>query len=83
VCETDWASHLEALVDASAADLSSFELTEWPVEESIVVRVDGVVVTTGWSYDEADRSINFEESAIPEGGSTIEVEYALFGDCEG
>jgi hypothetical protein len=83
VCATDWASHLEALVDASAADLSSFELTEWPVEESIVVRVDGVVVTTGWSYDEADRSINFEESAIPEGGSTIEVEYALFGDCEG
>lgn len=83
VCATDWASHLEALVEASAVDLSSFELTEWPVPESIVVRVDGLNVTTGWEYNETDRAIDFDESHVPEGGSTIEVEYALFGDCEG
>jgi hypothetical protein len=83
VCATDWASHLEALVEASAVDLSSFELTEWPVPESIVVRVDGINMTTGWTYNETDRAIDFDESHVPEGGSTIEVEYALFGDCEG
>lgn len=83
VCATDWASHLGALVEGSAADLSSFELTDWPVPETIVVRVDGVTTTTGWRYSEADNSIDFDESYIPEGGSTIEVEYALFGDCEG
>lgn len=83
VCATDWASHLEALVEASAVDLSSFELTEWPVPESIVVRVDGINMTTGWTYNETDRAIDFDELHVPEGGSTIEVEYALFGDCEG
>jgi hypothetical protein len=83
VCATDWASHLESLVEGSAADLSSFELTEWPVPETIVVRVDGVTTTIGWEYNSTDRSIDFDESYIPEGGSTIEVEYALFGDCEG
>ncbi|MDP2316256.1 MAG: choice-of-anchor D domain-containing protein [Pseudomonadota bacterium] len=83
VCATDWASHLEALVDASAADLSSFELSEWPVPETIIVRVDGIATTVGWSYIEGDRSVNFDEAHVPEGGSTIEVEYALFGDCEG
>jgi len=83
VCATDWASHLEALVEASAVDLSSFELTEWPVPESIVVRVDGLNTTTGWTYNETDRAIDFDELHVPEGGSTIEVEYALYGDCEG
>lgn len=82
VCATDWASHLEALVEASAVDLSSFELTDWPVPESIVVRIDGINTTTGWTYNEADRAIDFDESHVPEGGSVIEVEYALFGDCE-
>ena len=83
VCATEWASHLEALVEGSVADLSSFELTQWPVPATIVVRVDGITTTTGWEYNEADNSVDFDETHVPEGGATIEVEYALFGDCEG
>lgn len=83
ICATDWASHLQALAEGSAADLSSFELTQWPVPETIVVRIDGVTTTTGWTYVEAERTIKFEESAIPEGGSTIEIEYAVAGGCSG
>jgi len=83
VCATDWASHLEALVEGSAQDLSQFDLTAWPVPETIEVRIDGISTTVGWSYDGADRAVVFEDSAIPEGGSTIEVEYALYGDCSG
>ncbi|MFZ5481359.1 MAG: choice-of-anchor D domain-containing protein [Myxococcota bacterium] len=81
VCATDWASHLEALVEGSAIDLSSFELSDWPVPETIVVRVDGVTVTGTWEYNETDNAIDFDETHVPEGGSTIEVEYALYGDC--
>lgn len=84
VCATDWASHLEALVEASSADLSSFALTEEPVPETIVVRVDGITTTLGWEYEPTTRSVDFDESSVPEGGSTIEVEYALApDDCEG
>jgi hypothetical protein len=82
VCATDWSSHLEALVQGSAQDLSSFDLTQWPVPETIQVRIDGINTTTGWSWNEADNSVDFEESSIPEGGATIEIEYALMGDCE-
>ena len=81
VCATDWSSHLESLVEASAPDLSSFELTAWPVPETIVVAIDGVTVTSGWSYNGADNTVDFEETSVPEGGATIEIEYALFGDC--
>ena len=30
-----------------------------------------------------DNTIDFEEAFVPEGGSTIQVDYALYGDCEG
>ncbi len=81
VCATDWASHLKALVDSSTLDLSSFELSDFPVPSTIVVTVDGVVQTSGWTYDAVDNSVNFDDDHIPAGGSTIEVQYALYGNC--
>lgn len=81
VCATDWASHLKALVDSSTLDLSSFELSDFPVPSTIVVSVDGVVQTSGWTYDSVDNSVNFDDDHIPAGGSTIEVQYALYGNC--
>jgi len=83
ICAEDWASHLEALAEGSAQNLSSFALTELPVEETIVVRVDGIRTTTGWTYATEGNSIDFDEEHVPLGGSTIEIEYALFGDCDG
>ena len=83
ICATDWASHLEALAEGSAANLSSFELTEWPVPETIDVKIDGVRTTTGWSYNATDRAVDFDDDHIPDGGSTIEVQYDLAADCEG
>jgi hypothetical protein len=83
ICATDWASHLEAIAEGSAADLSSFELTQWPVPETIVVRVDGINQTTGWTYNGTDNTVDFDELSIPEGGSTVEVDYALYGSCDG
>jgi len=82
ICATDWASHLTALAEASAAVLDTFGLTATPVPETLVVRVDGVTSTLGWSYEESTNSVVFDMEYIPEGGSTIEVEYALMGDCE-
>ena len=82
ICATDWGPHLQDLAEGSATDLSSFELTDWPVEETIVVKIDGVTTTIGWEYNRTDNAIDFNEGYVPEGGSTIEVEYALFGDCD-
>ncbi len=82
ICATDWASHLSALAEASSALLDSFTLTTEPVPETITVRVDGVTHTLGWSYDADINSVIFDTDHIPEGGATVEIAYALKGDCE-
>ena len=83
ICATDFGSHLEALAEGSAADLTTFELSDIPVPETLEVTVNGIPTSVGWSYNAIDNSIEFEEDLTPEGGSTIQVDYALYGDCEG
>lgn len=82
ICSTDWSNHLTALAEGSTTDLSSFELTQWPVPETIIVRLDGLQTTVGWEYNPTDNAIDFDPDHVPEGGATITVEYTLFGDCE-
>lgn len=81
ICATDWAAHLESLAEVAATDLSTFDLSQTAVPETIEVRVDGVVQTVGWTYDPNDNSVNFDDDHIPSGGSSIEIEYALYADC--
>jgi hypothetical protein len=83
ICATDWGAHLEALAAGSAADLSSFALTEYPVPETLVVKVDGITTTVGWNYNASTNAVDFASDYVPEGGSTIEISYALYGDCDG
>jgi hypothetical protein len=82
ICATDWASYLEALAEESGANLDEFELTQYPVPETIEVRVNGLSVSVGWEYDPAGNAVVFDETSIPEGGATVEIEYGLYGDCE-
>lgn len=81
ICATDWASHLEVLAEGSAANLRAFELTQDPVPDTIVVTVDGVRQTEGWGYEGDGNRVVFDESHVPPGGSTIDIAYALLGDC--
>lgn len=81
ICATDWASHLEALAEGSAQDLTSFELTQWPVPETIEVRINSVRSAVGWSYNPTDNAIDFDPDHVPEGGDIIQVDYAVYGDC--
>jgi len=82
ICATDWGSHLETLAENASQDLSSFELTGTPVEETIEVAVDGITTVGTWTYNQADNTVDFELDHVPEGGSTIDVEYTLMGDCQ-
>jgi hypothetical protein len=82
ICASDWTSHMEALAEASAPDMSSFELTDWPVTETIVVRVDGVPLTEGWAYSPTHNGIDFDSTHLPAAGATVEVEYAQYGGCD-
>jgi len=56
-------------------------LTQQPVPSTIEVILNGQRTTIGWSYNPTDNSIEFDPDNIPAGGDTIEVEYAIYGDC--
>ena len=81
ICATDWATQLEALAEGSAQDLTSFALTQQPVPSTIEVTLNGLPTTVGWSYNPTDNAIDFDPDYVPEGGDTIEVDYAVYGDC--
>jgi hypothetical protein len=81
ICATDWGTHLEALAEGSAQDLTSFELTQWPIPETITVKVNSLGTTLGWTYNPTDNSIDFDPDYVPEGGDIIQVDYAIYGDC--
>ena len=81
ICAQDWGTYLEELAEGSAADLSSFGLTEPPVPETIVVKVNGITTTVGWEYNDSTNSIDFDPDNIPLGGDTIDVNYAVLGNC--
>ncbi|HSP77466.1 MAG TPA: choice-of-anchor D domain-containing protein [Myxococcaceae bacterium] len=78
ICTPNWASSLERLSESAFGPNRSFPLSEEPEDASrIVVRVDGVPVTSGWSYDPVNNSILFEVSATPPPGAIIEVTYPV------
>ena len=79
ICESSWDDHMESIVEET---IREFELSDWPVSETVDVWLDGVRLESGWAYSEAENTINFDEGVLPEFG-TIEVRYALFGECEG
>ncbi len=81
ICATDWGSNMTELAESSAADLSSFALTQAPVPETIEVYIDGVRTTAGWTYDSGDTVVRFDDDHIPGGGTTINISYMVAGDC--
>lgn len=81
ICATDWADYLTTIGEEAAEQKNSFALTERPVEETIVVVVDGITYYSGWSYDDVNQTVDFETDSIPAGGSTITITYSTYGDC--
>ncbi len=54
--------------------MSSFALSQNPVS-NVVVKVNGLQVMTGWTYDTQNRSVKFDDQSIPPEGATITIEY--------
>ena len=79
ICATDWGTQLQALGNQVVAR-SKFPLSEQdPVEDTIKVFVDGQELEEGWVYDQFTNQIIFDATAIPAAGTSIRVEYALWG----
>jgi len=78
ICAADWGNQMQDLAD-TVSTRRTFTLDEPdPIEDSIVVLVNGQTAT-GWSYDPVGNAVIFEESAVPEANQTITIEYGIWG----
>ncbi len=78
ICASDWGNQMQDLANTVTVR-STFELDEDdPIESSIIVSVNGQLVTE-WSYDPASNAIVFDEGSIPEASQTIMIEYGIWG----
>ena len=80
LCAEDWGAELEGLAHDSILN-RSFELTDIPYEETIIVEVDGSEVTD-WAYNDTENSVDFMGAYVPESGTEIEIRYSVLADCD-
>ena len=73
---------LEALAQSAADTTSSFALSQHPVPDTIRVEIDGISSTVGWTYSPTGNTIDFDSDYVPEGGSSVRIEYVLHGECD-
>jgi hypothetical protein len=79
ICDNDFGPSMVLMANKIATLGTQFYLDRIPVENTIVVRVNGVVIpndpTNGWSYNATANSIMFHGSAIPQQGAVIGVDF--------
>ncbi|MFT3711222.1 MAG: choice-of-anchor D domain-containing protein [Archangium sp.] len=74
ICTTNWANDLQAISRSVFGSQREFELTGVARGMSeITVTIDGMPVTTGWSYDAAQNRVVF--TTPPPSGSVIVISY--------
>ena len=78
ICAADWSVTMDTLARDSMAMLS-FPLSDYPIEDTLTVSVDGVA-SADWTYDSAANSVTF--TVAPTDGAAIDIEYAVWADCD-
>jgi hypothetical protein len=81
VCSDDWSVFLTELGYEAAGLKRSFHLRRIPIEETIVVTLDGAEPGPGvWTYSKVTNSIDFPIEHVPDELAMIEVTYQLAED---
>lgn len=75
ICAQDFSPIVKALGLNVSGLRSEFPLTFCPRPESLVVAVDAVQVTEGWTYAPLEKLIRFNEDVVPPPLSTVEISY--------
>ncbi len=81
ICSESWGDDLSRLAQGIADPPLQLRASAEPVMQTLEIRVDGVILEQGWSYDEGSWTVTFEPEARPAWGSTVELRYALAQAC--
>jgi len=69
------------LADGALVTNLDFQLSDFPLIDSIEVYVNGTI-SLDWSYDSATNAIIFtDESVAPLEGDLVTITYGHFGEC--
>jgi hypothetical protein len=79
ICDDAWGSRADELAVASLSGIGQYPLTGQPDIPTIQVFIDGEEITSGWSYDPVDNSVQLD--ADLDGGEFIEVFYEAYAVC--
>lgn len=80
ICSATWSGYMSKLAEASISQ-ANFELTATAVASTVVVKVNGNVVTGDWHFDSASNSVVFDVN-VPEGGDNVKITYAGLANCD-
>ena len=81
LCASNWGQQMQSLA-STVITQNVFQLEEEdPIEETIIVKVNGQVVSE-WAYDISTNSIVFDVDSIPTPNQTISIEYSVWGCYE-
>tara|TARA_B100000700_G_scaffold327969_1_gene444207 strand:+ start:254 stop:1864 length:1611 start_codon:yes stop_codon:yes gene_type:complete len=75
ICASDWSATMDTLARESLSQLA-FALSSIPIEDTIVVTVDGTP-SVDWVYEESSNTVIFTSS--PAEGSSIVIDYGVWG----
>jgi len=78
ICAEDWGTPMEELARESLA-VNTFYLSDNPIEDTISAEIDGII-STDWTYDASANGVTF--IPVPSDGSTIDITYALWAECD-
>ena len=81
ICSDDWSGFLTELGYEAAGLKTSFHLRRKPIEDTIVVTIDGTEPQPGiWSYSPISNSIDFPIEHVPDELAMVVVTYQLAED---
>lgn len=79
ICDADFGPSMVLMAEKIASLSTQYYLDRTPIESSIVIKVDGVLIPNdainGWTYDSVANSILFHGDAIPQQGAIISVDF--------
>ena len=82
ICEEDWGDFMAILAEASFNPNLFFPLSKEPYNSNVTVMVDGIVITTGWSYDAVSNTVEFEIEYAPGEDELVQIIYDYLEECD-
>lgn len=80
ICEEDFGPVLSRLGEFIGGLVTAFPLSYWPVDDSVIVWVDGQQLppgTTTWNYLSSVNAVQFASDAVPNECVEVRIEYVV------